>query len=297
MKALRVVLPVVLAGVVVLLVMARLSRGAEADVLRIEREALRREAVERAAVARGLSGPAGVEEAQAVVRWWLEASAALRNRHPRLAESATPPPAKDRKSEKASAEEAFRAYAAERLDALRAGYSPVLSAAEQGLRLDVLAIRAGEHPDTHDRALRIDFALWGAPRRLERDGEGTRAVAHVIVPVAFRQLGFRFLDAGGKTYGEMTGTGEPYLVVKDPERFSAELPPGVVLGTWWVEPFPREAARVELSVGVQVQGLTSAALAPAFHWEVPVQEEWKLRPGETFHAETREVAPEAAPAR
>jgi len=50
-------------------------------------------------------------------------------------------------------------------------------------------------------------------------------------------------------------------------------------------------------VGVQVQGLTSAALTPVFRWEVPVQEEWKLRPGETFRAETREVAPEAAPAR
>jgi len=95
----------------------------------------------------------------------------------------------------------------------------------------------------------------------------------------------------------MTGSGEPYLVVKDPERLSPELPPGLVLGTWWVEPFPREAARVELSVGVQVQGLTSAALTPVFRWEVPVQEEWKLRPGETFRAETREVAPEAAPAR
>jgi len=297
MKALRVILPVALAGVVVLLVMARLSRSADAEAFRVEREALRREAVERAAVARGLGGPAGAEEAQALVRWWLDAVAALRNRHPRAAESEAPRPAKERRQEKAGAEEAYRAYAAERLDALRAGYAPVLSAADQGLRLDVLGIRAGEHPDTHERGLRVDFALWGAPRRLERDGQGARAALRVVVPVTFRQLGFRFLDAGGKTYGEMTGSGEPYLVMKDPERFSPELPPGVVLGTWWVEPFPREAVRVEVAVGVQAQGLSAAALTPAFRWEVPVQDEWKLRPGETFHAETREVAPEEAPRR
>ncbi|GEJ57463.1 hypothetical protein [Anaeromyxobacter diazotrophicus] len=297
MKPLRVILPVVLVGVVVLLVLSRLSRGAEADALRVEREALRREAVERGAVARGLSGPAGVEEAQAVVRWWLDAVAALRNRHPGAAAAEAPAPSKARQPEKASAEAAYRAYAAERLDALRAGYAPLLSAADQGLRLDVLAIGPGEHPDTHERALRLDFALWGAPRRLERDAQGARAAVRVVVPVAFRQLAFRFLDAAGKTYGEMTGSGEPYLVMKDPERLSPELPPGVVLGTWWVEPFPREAARVELAVGVQVQGLTSAALTPAFRWEVPVREDWKLRPGETFRAETREVAPEAAPAR
>lgn len=300
MKALRVILPVVLAGAVALAVMAKLSRGAEAEAYRVDREALRREAVERAGVARGLSGPAGVEEAQAWVRWWLDASAALRNRYPRQAQppaAGAQPARSGARDRRGGDEEAFRAYAAERLDTLRGGYAPLLSAAEQGLRLDVLAVRAGEHPDTHERGVRIDFALWGAPRRLERDGEGSRATARVVVPVAFRQLALRFLDAGGKTYGEMSGSGEPYLALKDPERFTPDLPPGVLLGTWWVEPFPREAARLELAAGVQVQGLTSAALSPAFRWEVPVQEEWKLRPGQVFHAETREVAPDAAPGR
>ena len=297
MKAFRVLVPVVLAGLLVLFLLARLTGGGEAEAYRLEREALRREVVERGAVARGLSGPAGVEEAQGVLRWWLEANAALRNRYPRQAAPASEQRGdKERKAKGGGgAEEAFRTYAADRAEALRAGYTPVLSAAEQGLRLDLLAFRAGEHPDTHERGLRIDFALWGAPRRVEREGDGARVARRVVVPVAFRQLAFRFIDAAGKTYGEMTGSGEPYLALRDPERFPGELPSGIVFGTWWVEPFPREAARVEISVGVQVQGQTTAALAPAFRWEVPVAEEWKLRPGETFRAETREVAPEAAP--
>jgi hypothetical protein len=114
----------------------------------------------------------------------------------------------------------------------------------------------------------------------------------VVVPLSFPRLGLRFLDASGKAYGEMTGSGEPYLLLKPPERFSDALPPGVTLGSWWVEPFPREATRLELSVGVQVAGMTSGAvLAPEFRWELAVLEEWKLRPGETFRGETRVEAP------
>jgi hypothetical protein len=295
MKALRVLVPVVLAGVVVVVGITQLAARSKAEAFRLEREALRREMVERATVARGVSGPQGNEEARAVVRWWLDSVAALRNRFPK--QSAMPERASSSAQPK-DGEQAWRRYADDRLDALRAGYAPALSAVDQGLRLDVLAFRPGEHPDTHERALRIDFALWGAPRRIERDpaGPSDRQALRLLVPLSFRQLAFRFVDASGKTYGEMSGSGEPYLSLKDPERFSGELPPGIVLGTWWVEPFPREAERVELSVAVQAQGMTSAALAPVFRWELPVPEEWKLRPGESFRAETRVAPPEPSPA-
>jgi hypothetical protein len=298
MKALRVVLPVVLVGVVALFLLSRMSGRGGAEAFRVERETLRREAVERSVVARGLAGPAGVEEARAVVRWWLDGVTALRNKHP--GEFPAAPASKDAKKKdeakkEGGAEESFRAYAAERLERLRGGYSPALSAVDQGLRLDLLSVAAAENPDTHERGLRLDFALWGAPRRLEREGgAGDRSALRVVVPVTFRQLSFRFLDAAGKTYGEMSGSGEPWMALKDPERFSPELPPGIVLGTWWVERFPREAARVEIAVAAQVQGMSSATLAPTFRWEVPVDEAWRLAPGETFRAETRVAPPEPA---
>jgi hypothetical protein len=294
MKALRVLVPIVLAGVVVVIGIAQLSARGRAEAFRLEREALRREMVERAAVARGLSGPQGNEEARAVVRWWLDSVTALRNKFPK--QSALPERPRSSAKEK-DAEEAWRRYADDRLDTLRAGYAPALSAVDQGLRLDVLAFRAGEHPETHERALRIDFALWGAPRRIdpESGGPAERQALRLSVPVSFGQLAFRFVDSGGKTYGEMSGSGEPYLSLKDPERFSGELPPGIILGTWWVEPFPREAVRVEMSVALQARGMTSAALAPVFRFELPVPEEWKLRPGESFRAETRVAPPEPSP--
>lgn len=294
MRALRVVLPLVAAGLVGLIALSQIVRRGQESSFRLEREALRREMVERSAVARGLSGAPGVEEAQVVVRWWVDACAALRARYPKAA-AAEAPGATSAKGGEAEAQ-AWQRYVAEREAALREGYAPVLSGVDQGVRLDVLSVKSGEHPETRERALRIDFALWGAPRRLDPDpAAGGRGALRVVVPVAFRQLSFRFLDASGKAYGEMTGSGEPYRMVRDPERLSTELPPGVVLGTWWVEPFPREADRVELAVAVQVSGMAAGALTPAFRWEQPIAEDWKLRPGESFRAEVREVSPEPAP--
>ncbi len=287
MRGKRVAIVLAAAGVVILVAFAALSRRSAGEGARVRNEALRREMLDREVVVRGLAGRPGAEEARAVLRWWFDAVAATDRAGART---------ENAKGENAKAEVAWRRYAEERLAALRAGYDPTLSASEQGLRLDILSIRPGEHPDTHERALRVDFALWGAPRRLERDGG--RGPVRVVVPLGFRQLSFRFLDASRKTYGEMTGTGDPWLVIKDPERFSAQLPPGVALGTWWVDPFPREAAEVEVAVQVQVQGTApGAALTPTFRWEVPVAEEWRLRPGEVYRAETREVAPEPPAAR
>ncbi len=297
MRALRVLLPLVVVGAIVLAVVMSVSGAARSSAFRIRREALRREMVERSAVARGLGGPAGAEEARAVLQWWFESCSALRNRFPR--EAATPE--RGGAVQKAGdGEDEWYRYAGERAQALRGGYVPVLSGTDQGLRLDILDIRPGQRPETHERALRIDFALWGAPRRIEPEvtGPGRAAGAqHLVIPLAFRQLAFHFVDAAGKPFGDMTGSGDPYMLLKDPERLSGELPPGVALGTWWVDPFPREAARAEMSVRVQAQGMTAAALETAFRWDVPLRDEWKLLPGETFGAETRAAPDARAPRR
>ena len=80
MKALRVVVPVVIAGIIVLVGISRLNARAAADTYRIERASLRREMIERSVVARGTGAGPGSEEARAVLAWWLDGSAALRKR-------------------------------------------------------------------------------------------------------------------------------------------------------------------------------------------------------------------------
>jgi len=302
MKPLRVLLPLAVLAVAGGFLYSTLRSRSAADAFRLERAQLKRELVERASVLRQLPASRAREareEARALLRWYFDELSAMRGRHP----SYRPEPQGDRlrakEGDREGAQE-WQRYAEERFRALREGtYDPVLTSADQGLRLDLLAVEAGENPATRERAVRIDFALWGAPRRVEREpaAGGSRTSLRVVVPATFRQISFRFSDAAGKPYGEMTGPGEPYLKLADPERFVEDFPPGLVLGTWWVDLFPREAARVEIGVAAQVHGMTAAEVAASFRLEAPVQEAWKIREGEAYRAQTRVEAPATPPAR
>jgi hypothetical protein len=167
------------------------------------------------------------------------------------------------------------------------------------VRLDVLAIEPGPAPGGGGPALRVDAAVWGAPRFLEREranpgASADKAQARVVVPFSWKRIAFRFLDASGKAYGEMTGPGEPFRKLADPERFSGDFPPGVLFATWWVDLFPNPAARVELALDAGLRGASGAERPLSFMLALPVREAWKLPPGAAFEAETRE-APAAAP--
>jgi hypothetical protein len=115
-------------------------------------------------------------------------------------------------------------------------------------------------------------------------------VERAALSATLRQLTFRFLDAEGRPWGEMTGPGEPLLRLSDPERFQEDFPPGILFGSWAVDAFPREAARVRVSLEVQVGGTGPASATAALAFEAPVAEAWKLPPGERFQGAPREDA-------
>jgi hypothetical protein len=186
----------------------------------------------------------------------------------------------------------FQAYAEGRLALLRdAKYAPAASALGEGLRLDLVAVEPGPAPGAGGPGLRIDFALWGAPRYLERERAGDKNVTRTAVPVVFKRIAFQFVDAQGKPYGEMSGGGEPYQKLNDPERFVDDFPSGVLFGTWWVELFPREAASANLEIAADLRAPSGASRPVTFSFKLPVPERWKLPPGATFQAEVREAAP------
>ncbi len=302
-KLLLVALPAGLAILAAVLALGALRERREAYDALSERSRLKRDFAERAGLARGMPPERAAEwrdEVVALSRWYFDELGAIRNRHPR--EPARPAPqdaAAERKGkapsdqDRAVAKE-FRAYADARLALLREGrYAPVASAVDQGLRLDVVEIAPGTPPEGGAPGLRIDFALWGAPRYLEREREKERTTTRSVVPVAFRRIAFTFLDANGKPYGEMNGPGEPYLKLADPERWSDDFPPGVLFGTWWVDLFPREAAKVEIAVEVAARGASGAERPIALKVSAPVPDAWKIPPGATYQAEVREAAPAA----
>jgi hypothetical protein len=298
-KLLAVALPFGLAVLAAILIVSTMRARQDAADARLERARLKRDFTERAQAAKAVAPerPADWQaEVVALSRWYFGELQAVRNRHPGEpprqggVEAAEAEQQGKLKKEQKEQLQDFQRYADSRLALLRDGsYTARASAAVEGLRLDLVAVEPGKGPDGA-AGLRIDFALWGAPRYVERERAGDRTVTRSVIPVAFKRIAFSFLDPSGKLYGEMSGAGEPYQKLADPERFQDDFPPGVLFGTWWVELFPREAAKAKLEVAVDVRAPSGAVRPATFQAELPVPEAWKLPPGATFQAEVREAA-------
>jgi hypothetical protein len=298
-KLLFVALPIGLAILAAALLVSGMRSRADAADARLERARLKRDFSERAGAARSVPVdrlPEWQAEVAALSRWYFDELAAIRNRHPGepprpSGAEAAAEDGKAKKDEKArAAVEDFQKYTDSRLALLREGrYAPVAASAAEGLRLDLLAIEPGPAPEGGP-GVRIDFALWGAARYLERERTNDKTTTRSVIPVAFKRITLRFNDAAGKPYGEMSGAGEPYQKLVDPERFADDFPSGMLFGTWWVELFPREAANVEIELAADVRAPSGAVRPATFVAKLPVPEAWKLPPGATFQAETREAA-------
>ncbi len=295
-KLLFVALPfglAVLAAVTLVNTMRTRSESAEA---RLERARLKRDFTERAQAAKAIPADKPAEwqaEVTALSRWYFDELQAIHNRHPGEPPRPTGVQAAEEeqkgklKKEQREQLEDFQKYAESRLALLREGrYAVVASAFAEGLRLDLVSVEAGKSPEGTP-GLRIDFALWGAPRYVERERTNEKTVTRSVIPVALKRIAFDFLDPSGKVYGAMSGAGEPYQKLADPERFVDDFPSGVLFGTWWVEPFPREAATAKLDVDADVRNPSGAVRPATFTMTMPVPETWKLPPGTAFQGEVQ----------
>jgi hypothetical protein len=293
--ALRLPLAIAVLAVLSLITYNSYRARVETDAAVIERVKLKREFVERSSVGRAMPAAKQKEwadEAHTLLRWYFDELGAIRNRHPseKRVEPPQVDPSKLKDADRAARQE-FVTFTTQQFDALREGkYEPLFAGADQGLHLDLLTFGPAQNPAGGDRSLKVDFMLWGAPRRVERESAspGTRAPSKVVVPVVFKDLAFKFFDAQGKLYGGMSGSGEPYLKVADPERFLEDFPPSLIPGTWYLDLFPAEAAKVEITLALEVRGVAGADVVANYKWELPVRDEWKLRAGETYKAEVRQ---------
>jgi hypothetical protein len=271
---------------------------------RLERARLKREFVEKSAVARAMAvqppEPWQAESA-ALLRQYLEATAGLRNRFPRepLRLGAVAAATDEKKGKLPDKDRAtiteFQQYADGRVALVKSGrYAPLASAVSEGLRLDILSAQSGPNPDGSGPGLRVDFALWGVPRSLEREGSGEKTTSRTVLGVTLRQLAIRLLDAKGQLFGGMQGGGEPAIKLADPDRFTDDLPPSVLFGTWWLELLPRPPTSLELELTAAVRGAAGHDRPAVFTVALPIDEAWRLPAGMEFKAEVREGA---APAR
>jgi hypothetical protein len=300
-KILFVAVPAGLAILAAVWLLSAFRDRGEASAAQLERAQVKREFVERAAVGRALP-PERIDEwrdeAAALFRWYLQELGAIRNRHPTVppAPTGVQAAAEERKGklsekERASYEE-WQKLAEGRFALVKeARYAPLYTATAAGMRLDLLAIQNGPHPAGGDAGLRFDFALWGAPRRVEKEKSGDVTTTKVLLPIVFKRIAFRMLDDKAKLYGEMNGPGEPFQKLADPERWVEDFPPGVVFGTWWVDLLPREAVTTEMELEVSLRGASGNEQTGIFKFTLPVREEWRVPVGAAYEAQTREGAP------
>lgn len=300
-RLLLVALPAGLAMLgAILLLNAWRARG-DAFEARLERARLKREFAERSALARALPAQPLDDwraESASLLRWYVEGVTAIRNRHP--GEPPRPTALEAAEGEKKVAEKDratlrdFQKYADERYELLRgARYAPLASAVADGLRLDLLAVQPGPSPEGGGAGLRVDFALWGAPKLLEREAAGEKSTARTVVPVALKQLSIKLLDERGKLFGGMAGGGEPHQKLADGERFVEDFPPSILFGTYWLELLPREPTTLEFELAVSIRGAGGRERPALLGLSLPIEEAWRLPPGVDFKGEVR-LAPEPA---
>ena len=162
-------------------------------------------------------------------------------------------------------------------DRMRTGkYAPVLTGTDKGLRLDVVSadvVMVGNKPK-----IRFPIVLWGAQRETRED-ERT-GVKRVMTWAEFATT-FRLLDDKGKLYGEMS-TGNPGMRNDYPERLIAEFPPQIVLGQYELDPVPATVSVMEMLVAVRSHAPTGGDISAQYTWKLPVPDDWKLKPGETW---------------
>lgn len=169
-------------------------------------------------------------------------------------------------------------------------YLPIAHHVESGVRLDLLDMKKVVHEGRN--ALRVDLAIWGAPRQTiegRAQGEATRKM---VLDFALRSLSVEFIDDKDKLIGG-GDTGAPEILIDYPERWIPAFPPQAALGTWWIEPMPAETKDVLLTIAGEIRSGATGSMPVNMEWRLPAKEGWKLGEGQAFEGDER-VMPEEA---
>jgi hypothetical protein len=196
----------------------------------------------------------------------------------------------DRKSEggkddKIAERKAAYEYTRKIFDAfLKGKYSPVWTATDKGMRLDVVStdvVMVQGQPQ-----VRFQLVLWGAQRDLKEDGK----VKKMVTSAAF-EASWKLTDAKGKLVGEMHGQ-DPSSKIDYPERYIAEFPPQMVLGHYDMDLVPNEVAKMEIALKVSSRSASGGTADANYLWKLDVPSDWKLGAGMKWEGASEETRPE-----
>jgi hypothetical protein len=171
-------------------------------------------------------------------------------------------------------------------DQFRSGnYSPLYTATDKGLRLDILS--ADVKMEAGQPRIRMPIVLWGASRELREEGKLKKMVTSSTFNVAWK-----LFDEKGKLYGEMSAQGDPASKIDHPEIFIPEFPGMIVLGHFDWDQLPSDVARVEIAITVSSRAPSGGEALANFDWKLDTPSDWKLRSGEEWKGAQESVRPE-----
>jgi len=175
-------------------------------------------------------------------------------------------------------------------DRMREGkYTPVFTATDKGLRLDVLSAdvkMVGGKP-----SVRYEIAVWGPSRELR---EGDKGVKRMVTSATF-SASWNLLGEKAKPFGSMEAT-DLSGKVDWPERYIPEFPPQMVLGHYDLDLIPAEVKDMEITFKVTSRAATGGEATANFLWKLETPGDWKLKPGEKWEGASETTAPTDAPA-
>lgn len=270
MRLVKFALPVLFVVALALLAARAFTDSADAAAQKLWLEHARSQFAQRAAVVRAAPDTARYRDDQrALLRSWFADLAEIGNRFPALRgqpAAFVPPPPRVRGGNLGDWQQLSDAQVA----AWREGKLDLVeSAAAQGLRLDLLRVTR------LDGKLAAEVAVWGAPEETQVDEpEAGKQVQRVSVPLVFRGLSLRFLDAAGTVVARLDGGGEPALRLDMPERLTPDAPPGLVLGRFELPLFPPDAAEVEWTLGLQIRPVSGDTRAAQAVWKTKLDPAW-----------------------
>lgn len=268
-----------------------------------EIEKVKREFTERSRwVASVAKQPEYTDELQRLLKWYFAEITDVNNRFPGRADEmkamkeAEQMVKKSRiKADELPKYQEWFDYTKSVYDRMKAGgFEPVLTGYDGTMRMDIYRLERDDPSTGSGRGkpqLRMDFVLWGVPRKTVAEEVGGKRVKRTSTALAFDSMGFKFMDEKGHIKFEMSGGGNPFLKVDNPERWLALFPPQAILGTYYLDVFP-PALNMEMTMVLQGAAPTGTAIPASFKWEMPVKDGWKPKPGEKWEGEEREESEE-----
>ncbi|MCC6807096.1 MAG: hypothetical protein IT381_06710 [Deltaproteobacteria bacterium] len=167
---------------------------------------------------------------------------------------------------------------------LSGAYRPVLTAFNNGARLDITSLKRVTTPDGEE-ALRADFIAWGFPTEVAYGDINMRVWVSKEQKVKGKvekidEIKYKF-DAAGA---------HPTIAISNPERWVQSFPPGGTIGYYYLQLMPRESEKLDLSFHYKMTTDAGRVVQVDVAFDkLPVTEPIMMSPGAKLEAQEKEA--------